>query len=65
MSEVEKIITQLKYEAKRISKAQNISHSKALDRLALERGFRSWGLLHNEYSKNGIPVEKLSTTKIR
>jgi hypothetical protein len=65
MSEVEKIITQLKRDAKRINKAQNISHSKALDQLALERGFRNWGLLHNEYSKNGILVDKLSTTGSR
>jgi hypothetical protein len=64
MSEVEKIIAQLKYDAKRLRKAQNISHAKALDQLALERGFRNWALLHKEYSNNENSIPDISKPKI-
>ena len=52
MKETDKTIDQLKYEAKQLKKKLNISHAEALDKLALERGFRNWALLHKEFTKN-------------
>jgi len=52
MNETEKTIDQLKYQAKQLKKKLNISHAEALDKLALERGFKNWALLHREFTKN-------------
>lgn len=41
-------LEQLKRNAKRIAKAKNISHSKALDEIAAQLGFKNWSFLHRE-----------------
>jgi len=42
----------LKYDAKRIKKAKNITISKALDEVAASKGYRNWSLLHKDLLKN-------------
>jgi hypothetical protein len=38
-------VEQLRRDAKRLSRAQGLTHSQALDRLAVERGYPNWSQL--------------------
>lgn len=40
------VLEQLRRDAKRLGKAQSISHSKALDEIARQHGFKNWSMLH-------------------
>lgn len=40
------MLDRLRSDAKRIRKAENISHSQALDQIAIQHGFKNWSLLH-------------------
>ena len=40
------MLDRLRSDAKRIRKAENISHSQALDQIAVQHGFKNWSLLH-------------------
>ena len=42
----------LKQQAKKACKAKNITHSKALDEIAIGLGFRNWSLLHRHFLEN-------------
>lgn len=46
-------IEQMKRDAKRIAKSQNISHAKALDQQAKPLGYANWSMLMQNIKKNG------------
>lgn len=48
-------IDQLRRDAKRLARAQNITHSQALDQLARDRGFQNWSQLAKRNAA-GLPA---------
>lgn len=42
----------LKKQAKKARKDKGITHSKALDEIAIGLGFRNWSLLHRHFIEN-------------
>ncbi|WP_258102399.1 glyoxalase superfamily protein [Vibrio campbellii] len=61
-------ISRLKQRAKALKKAQNISHSEALNKLSHEHGFQSWSDLNEflvEQEQTSIPTPTPSTTFVK
>lgn len=53
-------INQLKKDAKRLKKAHGITHSEALDKIAIQHGFDNWSLLSKNAGHENLTVNLLS-----
>jgi len=57
-------VDKLKRAAKKLAREEGIPHSRALDRLASERGYKNWSLLQKHAVPNPIPLHRTTYTPV-